>query len=95
MDGEFICEDVFGTVKGVAGGNFLILAESQAIALAAAEAATDGDRAGARRDPAVPRRRGAQRVEGRQQVQGAAGQHERRLLPDASRRGPNGACRRA
>ena len=25
MDGEFVCEDVFGTVKGVAGGNFLIL----------------------------------------------------------------------
>jgi formylmethanofuran--tetrahydromethanopterin N-formyltransferase len=41
MDGEFVCEDVFGTVKGVAGANFLILAESQAIALAAAEAATD------------------------------------------------------
>ncbi|HKB03092.1 MAG TPA: formylmethanofuran--tetrahydromethanopterin N-formyltransferase [Gemmataceae bacterium] len=41
MDGEFLCEDVFGTVKGVAGGNFLILAESQAIALAAAERATD------------------------------------------------------
>ena len=41
MDGEFTCEDVFGTVKGVAGGNFLILAESQAIALAAAEAATE------------------------------------------------------
>ena len=39
MDGEFTCEDVFGTVKGVAGGNFLILAESQAIGLAAAEAA--------------------------------------------------------
>jgi formylmethanofuran--tetrahydromethanopterin N-formyltransferase len=39
MDGEFTCEDLFGTVKGVAGGNFLILAESQAIALAAAEAA--------------------------------------------------------
>jgi len=39
MDGEFTCEDVFGTVKGVAGGNFLILAESQARALAAAEAA--------------------------------------------------------
>src|SRR5262249_17341393 len=30
MDGEFTCEDVFGTVKGVAGGNFLILGESQA-----------------------------------------------------------------
>ena len=41
MDGEFVCEDVFGTVKGVAGGNFLILAESQAAALQAAEAATD------------------------------------------------------
>lgn len=37
MDGEFTCEDSFGTQKGVAGGNFLILAESQAIALQAAE----------------------------------------------------------
>jgi formylmethanofuran--tetrahydromethanopterin N-formyltransferase len=39
MDGEFTCEDVFGTVKGVAGGNFLILGESRSAALAAAEAA--------------------------------------------------------
>jgi formylmethanofuran--tetrahydromethanopterin N-formyltransferase len=39
MDGEFVCEDAFGTVKGVAGGNFLIVAASQAAALAAAEAA--------------------------------------------------------
>lgn len=39
MDGEFLCEDVFGTVKGVAGGNFLLLGETQAAALAAAEAA--------------------------------------------------------
>lgn len=39
MDGEFTCEDVFGTTKGVAGGNFLILGASQAAALAAAEAA--------------------------------------------------------
>jgi formylmethanofuran--tetrahydromethanopterin N-formyltransferase len=38
MDGEFLCEDLFGTVKGVAGGNFLILGETQQIALAAAEA---------------------------------------------------------
>jgi formylmethanofuran--tetrahydromethanopterin N-formyltransferase len=38
MDGEFLCEDNFGTVKGVAGGNFLILGETQAAALAAAEA---------------------------------------------------------
>src|SRR6516162_5174503 len=39
MDGEFTCEDVFGTIKSVAGGNFLILGENQAAALAAAEAA--------------------------------------------------------
>jgi formylmethanofuran--tetrahydromethanopterin N-formyltransferase len=39
MDGEFTCEDLFGTVKGVAGGNFLMLGESQAKTLAAAEAA--------------------------------------------------------
>jgi formylmethanofuran--tetrahydromethanopterin N-formyltransferase len=38
MDGEFVCEDFFGTVKGVAGGNFLIVGETQAAALAAAEA---------------------------------------------------------
>ena len=39
MDGEFVCEDWFGTVKGVAGGNFLLVGASQAEALAAAEAA--------------------------------------------------------
>ena len=39
MDGEFVCEDWFGTIKGVAGGNFLILGENQETALAAAEAA--------------------------------------------------------
>jgi formylmethanofuran--tetrahydromethanopterin N-formyltransferase len=45
MDGEFLCEDAFGTVKGVGGGNFLILGESQAQALAAAEAAVQAIRA--------------------------------------------------
>ncbi len=49
MDGEFTCEDFFGTTKGVAGGNFLIVAESQASALAAAEAAV----AAMRRVPGV------------------------------------------
>jgi formylmethanofuran--tetrahydromethanopterin N-formyltransferase len=44
MDGEFLCEDVFGTVKGVAGGNFLILGESQTSALAAAQAAVSAIR---------------------------------------------------
>lgn len=45
MDGEFTCEDRFGTVKGVAGGNFLILGESQRAALQAAEAAAEAIRA--------------------------------------------------
>jgi formylmethanofuran--tetrahydromethanopterin N-formyltransferase len=49
MDGEFVCEDLFGTTKGVAGGNFLIVAASQAAALAAAEAAA----AAMRRVPGV------------------------------------------
>src|SRR5262249_19429565 len=39
MDGEFVCEDVFGTIKGVAGGNFLILGEDQQTALTAGEQA--------------------------------------------------------
>jgi formylmethanofuran--tetrahydromethanopterin N-formyltransferase len=39
MDGEFTCEDRFGTVKGVAGGNLLLCGKSQAEALAAAESA--------------------------------------------------------
>jgi formylmethanofuran--tetrahydromethanopterin N-formyltransferase len=41
MDGEFVCEDFFGTTKGVAGGNFLILGATPQSALAAAEAAID------------------------------------------------------
>ncbi|NBO91580.1 MAG: formylmethanofuran--tetrahydromethanopterin N-formyltransferase [Planctomycetia bacterium] len=41
MDGEFVCEDVFGTVKGVAGGNFLILGRTREASLAAAEAAVE------------------------------------------------------
>ena len=45
MDGEFLCEDLFGTVKGVAGGNFLILGATQEAALAAAEAASAAIRA--------------------------------------------------
>jgi len=44
MDGEFLCEDVFGTVKGVGGGNFLILAEDQAKGLHAAELAVEAIR---------------------------------------------------
>ena len=37
MEGEFLIEESFGKVKGVGGGNFLILAESADAALDAAE----------------------------------------------------------
>ena len=49
MDGEFLCEDEFGTVKGVGGGNFLILGVSRSAALLAAEVAV----AAVRRVPGV------------------------------------------
>ena len=41
MDGEFLCEETTGTVKGVGGGNFLVLAQSQGQALDACEAAVE------------------------------------------------------
>ncbi len=44
MDGEFLCEETTGMVKAVGGGNFLILAESHAQALAAGEAAIEAMR---------------------------------------------------
>ena len=44
MDGEFLCEDYFGTITGVAGGNLLICGTSSATALLAAEAAVDAIR---------------------------------------------------
>jgi formylmethanofuran--tetrahydromethanopterin N-formyltransferase len=44
MDGEFVCEDRFGSTKGVAGGNLLICAVDQAAALSAAETAAEAMR---------------------------------------------------
>ena len=41
MEGEFLVQEKFGMVKGVGGGNFLILARSADAALTAAEAAAD------------------------------------------------------
>jgi formylmethanofuran--tetrahydromethanopterin N-formyltransferase len=41
MEGEFLVQEKFGMVKGVGGGNFLILAKSADEALASAEAAAD------------------------------------------------------
>lgn len=39
MDGEFLCDESTAMIPAVGGGNFLVLAESQAQALAACEAA--------------------------------------------------------
>ncbi|MHA1671402.1 MAG: formylmethanofuran--tetrahydromethanopterin N-formyltransferase [Promethearchaeota archaeon] len=39
MDGEFVVQSIFKVGKGVAGGNFLIMAENQDAGLASAEAA--------------------------------------------------------
>jgi len=39
MDGEFLCEERFGTVKGVAGGNLIVMGTAPAATLAAAESA--------------------------------------------------------
>ncbi|HEY0985082.1 formylmethanofuran--tetrahydromethanopterin N-formyltransferase [Schlesneria sp.] len=44
MDGEFLCEDYFGTITGVAGGNLLICGTNQISALVATEAAADAIR---------------------------------------------------
>jgi formylmethanofuran--tetrahydromethanopterin N-formyltransferase len=44
MEGEFLVQEEFGKVKGVGGGNFLILAESESAALAAAERAVEAMR---------------------------------------------------
>jgi formylmethanofuran--tetrahydromethanopterin N-formyltransferase len=41
MEGEFLVQEKFGMLKGVGGGNFLILARTADAALAAAEAAVD------------------------------------------------------
>ncbi len=41
LEGEFLVQEKFGMVKGVGGGNFLILARGADEALAAAEAAVD------------------------------------------------------
>jgi len=41
MDGEFFIEDEFGSKKAIAGGNFMILAETPDAALEAAEKAVD------------------------------------------------------
>lgn len=45
MDGEFTCEETFGTTKGVAGGNIILLGTDPGATLHATEAAVDAMRA--------------------------------------------------
>ena len=45
MDGEFLCEDWFGTITGVAGGNLLICGTNSQAALLATESAVEAMRA--------------------------------------------------
>jgi formylmethanofuran--tetrahydromethanopterin N-formyltransferase len=45
MDGEFTCEETFGTVKGVAGGNIILLGTDPAETLSATETAVNAMRA--------------------------------------------------
>ena len=44
MDGEFVCEDRFGTIKGIGGGNLIICAQSGKEALIATTAAANAMR---------------------------------------------------
>lgn len=39
MDGEFVCDEALGTVKGVGGGNLILTAQDNSAALRAAQAA--------------------------------------------------------
>jgi len=41
MEGDYVGEERFGTVKGIAGGNFLVMGNDQRSALAGAEAAME------------------------------------------------------
>jgi len=41
MEGDYIGEERFGTVKGIAGGNFLVMGHDQKSALSGSEAAAD------------------------------------------------------
>ena len=52
VSGEFLCEDWFGTITGIAGGYLLIGARSTSAALQATEAAVDAMRTGV--DIALP-----------------------------------------
>ena len=93
MDGEFLCEEIFGTVKGVAGGNLILMGKEPAATLVGRRGSRGRHEALPRCHSSVPRRDGALRLEGGQQVQEPARQHQHGVRSHASRRGPDARCR--
>ena len=89
MDGEFLCEETFGTVKGVAGGNIILMGAEPAATLAATEAAVAAMRRC--RDVILPFPGGIARSGSKvgSKYKAPAGQHQHGLRPDAPRRGPD------
>ena len=87
MEGEFLVQERFGVVEGVAGGNIIIFGRDARDG--AARGAGGGERhaRGRGRDHAVPRRHRAQRQQGRLALRRAAGVDQRRAVPDAARAG--------
>ena len=81
MDGEFVCEDRFGTVKGVAGGNLLFCGRFAGIRPSSGRSRRPSHANAAGHHPAVSRRDRAERQQGGIEIQSPQSQHERCLLP--------------
>ena len=93
MDGEFLCEDTVGMTRG---GRRRQLPDPRPHRPGRARrrrAGGRGDAPAAERDPALPRRHRALRLQGRLEVQGPDRLHQRRLLPDAEGRRRRASCR--
>ena len=61
MEGEFLVQEKFGMLKGVGGGNFLILAKTAERRARRGRGGGGRDVVAPRRDPSISRRRGPQR----------------------------------
>ena len=86
MDGEFTCEETFGTLKGVAGGNIILLGVDGPTTLAATEAAVRAMRAVP--DVILPFPGGIARSGSKVGSKyKAPGQHQHRVRPDPPRPG--------
>ena len=81
MDGEFVAQETTAVVKGVGGGNLLLLARDTDAALGRGRGGGGGDARAAQRDHAVPGRRRALGLEGGQQVSDAQRIDQRCVLP--------------